>query len=85
MAADAIPTNGGLADGLRFLSSAESIRNGCRAATQWVQDAIAAVKAAPNNTFGDDDEAIAAEVLRQIKPEPESLKRNLAANLKREI
>lgn len=36
MATDAIPAQGGLADGLRFLSSAESIRNGCRAATAWV-------------------------------------------------
>lgn len=67
MSVDAIPSNGGLADGLKFLSSAESIRNGCRDATQWVADAIAAVKAAPNNHFGDDDEAIAGEILRQIE------------------
>lgn len=66
MATDAIPANGGFADGLRFLSSAESIRNGCRAATAWVQDAIAAVKAAPDNPFGD-DEAIAGEILQQIE------------------
>lgn len=66
MAADAIPAGSGMAAGLRFLSSAESIRNGCRAATAWVQDAIAAVKAAPDNPHGNDDEAIAAEILRRI-------------------
>lgn len=66
MAIDAIPSGGGLADGLKFLARAESIMDGHAKAKEWVEHAIAAVKGAPGNPFGDDDEAIAAEILSQI-------------------
>lgn len=66
MAIDAIPAGGGLGDGLRFLASAESIMDGHKKAKEWVEQAIAAVKGAPDNPYGDDDEVIAAEILRRI-------------------
>jgi hypothetical protein len=40
-----------------------------RAATAWVEQVINLVKTAPHNSYGDDDEAIAGEILslRQIE------------------
>lgn len=64
---DAIPSNGGVADGIRVLTSPGKLQAGIRAATEWVNTAIALVKQAPDNPFGDDDEAIAGEILRQIE------------------
>jgi len=66
MSRDAIPDGGGFADGLSFLSNPERMAKAARAATEWVEHAIAIVKTAPDNPYGDDDEAIAGEILRQI-------------------
>lgn len=63
----AIPAGGGLPDAVKFLSSASTIADGVRAATEWVEAAIALVKTSPDNPYGDDDEAIAGEILRQIE------------------
>jgi hypothetical protein len=38
-----------------------------REATAWVEQILTAVKAAPDNPYGTDDEAIAGEILRQIE------------------
>jgi hypothetical protein len=38
-----------------------------REAEAWVEQALAAVKAAPGNPYGNDDEAIAGEILSQIE------------------
>lgn len=67
MSVVAVPSSGGLADALKFLSSKESITAGAREATEWVETAIRAVKEAPGNPYGDDEEAIAGEILRQIE------------------
>lgn len=64
MTRDAIPDGGGFLDGLKFLQG--DLGKAAREAQAWVDEAIAAVKAAPNNPYGDDDEAIAGEILRQI-------------------
>ena len=66
MARDAIPDGGGLAAGIQFLSNPESVKRGAQEATQWVRDAIAVVKLSPDNPYGDDDEAIAGEIVRRI-------------------
>jgi hypothetical protein len=58
-----IPAGGGFQAGLQALSSAESITSHARKATEWVQWALNAVKVSPDNIFGDDDEAIAGEIL----------------------
>jgi hypothetical protein len=65
MSLDAIPPGGGIADGVSFLLSGK-LGESAKAASEWVRRAIATVKAAPDNPFGDDDEAIAAELLRRI-------------------
>lgn len=67
MAVIAIPRNGGFQDGIAFLTNPAAITQAARDATEWVNDAVSAVKQSPNNPFGDDDEAIAGEVLRQIE------------------
>jgi hypothetical protein len=38
----------------------------CREATAWVRAALTAVKAAPDNPYGDDDELIAGVILSGI-------------------
>ena len=65
MAVDAIPPDGGLMDGIKFFQG--DIAGAAREAQAWVRQAIDAVKAAPANPYGDDDEAIAGEILRQIE------------------
>jgi hypothetical protein len=64
---DAVPAGGGLQSAIEFLSDKDRIISSARSATQWVETAIAAVKVAPGNPFGDDDEAIAGEILRGIE------------------
>lgn len=67
MAIDAVPKGGGLLDGFAFLCDPKRVTDSARAAQQWVEDAIAAVKAAPDNPYGEDDELICAEILRLIE------------------
>lgn len=67
MSASAIPAGGGLAAGIAFLSSVANIIAAAREATAWVEQAIAVFKTAPDNPFGDDDEAIAGEILAGIE------------------
>lgn len=66
MSRDAVPDGGGLADAIGFLTSKDALLRGAREATKFVEAAIAAVKAAPDNKWGD-DEAIAGEILKQIE------------------
>jgi len=62
-----VPAGGGPADAIRELTSAENIAKRAREATAWARQAIAAVKTAPDNPYGGDDEAIAGEILRQVE------------------
>jgi len=68
MANEAIPKSGGLIDGLKFLSSKESIAAGARSASAWTEAAIQAIRLAgePNPWKNADDEEIAGELLRII-------------------
>lgn len=69
MSRDAIPSGGGLAAGIKFLSTPGAISAGIKAATEWVALAIRAVREAaePNPWMAADDEAIAAEILKGIQ------------------
>jgi hypothetical protein len=69
MSVDAIPSGGGFADGVKFLSSKESILTGVRNATRWVAEAIDAVRQAsePNPWKASTDEEIAGEILRRVE------------------
>lgn len=66
MARDAIPKNGGLMDGIRFLTDKDRLMATARSATIEAFDYIDAVKSARGNPWGD-DEAIAAAIIKQIE------------------
>ena len=61
------PAGGGLAAGIAAITTPGRLVDLARQATKEIEDAIAAVKAAPDNPYGTDDEAIAAEILRQVE------------------
>lgn len=69
MAKDAIPDGGGFAEGLKFLSSKESIVSGAKAASEWTKNAIELVRqAAEPNPFKDSsDEEIAGELIARAE------------------
>lgn len=69
MSRDAIPDGGGLADGVKFLSSKESIAGGWKKAVEWVDAAILAVRnaAEPNQFKNATDEEIAAVIVEKIE------------------
>lgn len=75
MSVDAIPPGGGFNAGIDFILSGK-INESAKRATEWVQKAIAVFKTAPDNPFGDDDEAIADHLLKGIeerqKKQPEA-------------
>jgi len=60
------PAGQGLATGIAALAKPGNIASVCREATDWVNQALAVVKTAPDNPFNDDEE-IAGEILRQIE------------------
>ena len=57
-----VPDGSGIGD---VVQKFNDIGRYAREATEWVEAAISAVKAAPGNRHGDDDEAIAGEILRR--------------------
>lgn len=64
---DAIPSGGGMADGIAFLMDTEKMKASFQAATEWTFAAIDVMKTAPDNPYGDDDEAIAGAYLAEIE------------------
>ncbi|GAB4434199.1 MAG: hypothetical protein Kow00120_00420 [Anaerolineae bacterium] len=67
VARDAVPPGDGIAAGIAFLSDVAGMKASFRAAFAWADAVIAAVKAAPDNPYGDDDEAIAAAILDRLE------------------
>lgn len=66
MAKDAITSGGGFADGMKYLTS-PGLGQRAQEAAKWVEEAIRTVKSAPDNPWGDDDEAIAGELVKRIE------------------
>jgi hypothetical protein len=62
-----VPPNGGPADVFAAITTPNRLTQVARESTGWVEQALAAVKSAPNNPFGDDDEAIAGEILGRLE------------------
>jgi len=62
----AIPKDGGLADGIALFTTPGKLGDVVRQATTDVEACIAVAKTAVPNPFGNDDEAIAGEILRKI-------------------
>lgn len=69
IALEAVPKGGGLGDGLNFLIDAERRQRGMEQAMSNLDAALAAVKSAPDNPYGNDDEAIAAAILKRVESE----------------
>ena len=67
IALEAVPRGGGLADGLNFLANPDHMRQDMERAMSNLEAALAAVKSAPDNPYGDDDEAIAAAILERVE------------------
>lgn len=63
-----VPKGAGLQDVMQSLTSPGNIGEAAKQATEWVESAIAAVKTAPDNPYGREDEAIAGEILRRLRP-----------------
>lgn len=63
---EAVPEGGSLQDGLDFLTNPERRRQGFEKAMANMGAALAAVKSAPDNPYGDDDEAIAAAIIERV-------------------
>jgi hypothetical protein len=65
MAVDAVQSWGKIGNAIRWTTRPEeALADSAAAARRSVLESIAAVKAAANNPHGDDDEAIAGEILR---------------------
>lgn len=63
----AVPDGGGLFDGVAWLKDKERMKADMKACFAEAQTYIDAVKAAPDNTYGDDDQAIAKAILDAIE------------------
>lgn len=63
----AIPDGGGLADGIALFTTPGRLSEVNRKAMGQVEQALAAMKAAPDNPYGDDDEVIAAAIVQAVE------------------
>lgn len=63
----AVPPGGGLAAGLRLFTDPEFNRQTFAEAVAFVEQALAVAKTAPDNPYGEDDEAIAAAIFDEIE------------------
>ena len=67
MSKDMVPDGGGLRDAVKALRTPGNLSKVAQEATKWVEAAIAVVKTAPDNPYGDDNEAIAGAVLEGLE------------------
>lgn len=63
----AVPPGGGLEAGLRYFMDDAYRKEVIKKAMAELELSIAAVKNAPDNPYGDDDNVIAGEILEQIE------------------
>jgi len=63
----AIPRDGGLADGIKLFTEAGLLPKLLKQAEADIMHCLAVAKTANPNPYGNDDEAIAAEILRTIQ------------------
>lgn len=66
MSIDAVPPGGGLQAAVDFIMSPNGMKDSWAASLEWAIAAVSAVRAAPDNPFGTDEEAIAGELLKRI-------------------
>ena len=66
MAREAIPPGGSVVDGFHFFTDAEHRKQVTGRAWSNFNDAVRAIRAAPDNPYGDDEEAICSAILDRI-------------------
>jgi hypothetical protein len=66
IAREAVPVGGGFQDGIKFLTDQEHRKKVLQKAEEMMLLSIKAIKSAPDNPFGTDDEKIAEEILKRI-------------------
>jgi hypothetical protein len=67
IAREAIPSGGGIADGMEFFRNQELRKQVLETAQSKAIQAIELIKSAPDNPFGNDDEQIAIGLLKKIE------------------
>ncbi len=68
---------GGLANGIEFIRNPERRKQALASAEAKTLQTLQLVKSAPDNPFGDDDEKIAAEILKGIEERMNDIRRLL--------
>ena len=66
IAREAVPSGGGISSVLEFFQNPERRKQVLEAAETKAIQAIALIKTAPDNPYGNDDELIAGELLKKI-------------------
>ena len=72
----AIPAGGGLADGIEFFRNPERRKDILAQAEANAIQAIQVIKSAPDNPYGEDDEAIAGDLLKRIEERKKQIKKS---------
>jgi hypothetical protein len=67
IAAVMIPEGGGVMDGILALTNPDKLSRITKESTEWISQMLEAVKAAPDNPYGNDNEVIAAAILKQME------------------
>lgn len=67
IAREAIPPGGGMQSGLRFFTDTEHRHRVLDVAMENLDASIALIQQAPDNPYGDDEEAIAAAILERLE------------------
>lgn len=65
-ALDAIPSGGGIAAGMETITASGKLAQLYRDALEWCDQAVAVMKSAPDNPYGDDEEVIAGAILAEL-------------------
>ena len=63
----AIPPGGSVADGMEVLIDPERLKRITLQAIQMADTAIAAIRLAPDNPYGDDEETIAGAIVAEVE------------------
>jgi hypothetical protein len=67
IARKAIPSGGGFADGIKLFTTPGELGKVSRESLEWIDDAIYAIRSAPDNTYGDDEEIIAGVIVMEVE------------------
>jgi hypothetical protein len=63
----AIPSGGGLADGINFIKDQNRFKQVHRESLAWIDEAINVIRSAPDNCYGDDEETIAGVIVDEVE------------------